>query len=77
MVIDIGSPKMGSRINKIIMAMYLAFLYLNAVFFGVCSCAKSYVLSLLIIIIVLFYPCLQLVYVSLYILLSPCLLITL
>ena len=58
------------------MASYLAFLYLNALF-GVGSCAKSYVLSQLIIILVLFYPCLQFVYVSVYILLSPCLLITL
>jgi hypothetical protein len=52
-------------------------LYLNAIFFGVGSCAKSYILSQLIIILVLSYPRLQLVYVSLYILLSPCLLVTL
>ena len=59
------------------MALYLAFLYLNAIFLGVGSCAKSYVLVQLIVILVSFYPCLQIVYVSLYILLSPCLLITL
>jgi hypothetical protein len=59
------------------MALYLVFLYLNAIcFFGVGSCENSYVLSQLIAIFVLFYPCLQLVYVSLYIWLSSCLLIT-
>ena len=39
-------------------------------FGGVDSCAKFYVLLQVIVILGLFYPCLQLVYVSLYILFS-------
>ena len=46
-------------------------------FLGVGSCEKFYVFPQLITIIVLFYLCLQIVYVSLYILLSPCLLVIL
>ena len=46
-------------------------------FLGVNSCAKFHVLSQLIVFLDLFYMCLQLVYFSLYILLSPCLLVIL
>ena len=53
------------------MAFVFSFLIYECNFyFEVGSCAKFYVLSQPIIIFVLFYPCLQLVYVSLFILLS-------
>ena len=70
--------KVCSRINKLIMAFVFSFLLFECnLFLGVGSCAKFYVLSQLIVIPIFFYPCLQLVYVTLYILSSPCLLVTL
>ena len=45
-------------INKIIMAFVFSLLvYECNLFFGVGNCAKFYVLSQLIIILVMFYPC--------------------
>jgi hypothetical protein len=61
-----------------IMAFVFSFLVFecNLNLFGIGSCAKLFVLSQVIEIFVLFYMCLQLLYVNLYILLSSCLLVT-
>ena len=60
------------------MAFVFSFLVFECNFFGgVDGCLKFYVLSQLIVILDLFYSCLQIVYVSLHVLLFPCLLITL
>ena len=67
-----------NTIKVIFLIFYLSFVNLNAIsFFGRDSCAKILVLSQLLIFLVLFYPRLELVYVSLHVLLSPCLLVAL